>query len=1175
MPAIVNNPSFTIPNDNSCFLKDVDIELNWTHTGATYEEYDIYVDDTKINVDPILVNTYTIVGGLSQPIDENTSYTIKVVQFNEDTVYGDFYDTILVNIGHQQSQPILDEPNDGEIDILYDSVTLEWDYTGLGSYDGSIEFDLYFGESPDPGFRQTISTTQSIGEYSIVIGDQNISTTYYWKVVQKTCFSPTGTISDIFSFTTYSTSSQPSIFTLTYPNNLSIHRPITDITFTWNESIGQDTYDLYLGEIDSSFVKVGEDVETNSFNYLTPDLLIDTEYKWKVVQKNLIGSIESSIRTFKTRTCHNQPVQFNITSLLDGDVGVPQNVTIEWGDQREDPVLDKIERYEVYIGLTEETLVLERIVYTNEIRGFIFNASLLTTYYCYVKQINYCGDSSTDVISFTTAEFDVTPSVVLSSPTFDAIVGNNPLLKWVGNNAQYYKIYVSDSEVFSEEADVVEDEYTLSEIQVFGLDLNKVYFWKVIQYNTLGNMESSIGVFRVAKYTQVPSDLILINPTNYELSTINTPTFVWDQNHSELFDLICYVLQYDSIDCSYTLNQLFRINNINEMTYSMVQEMQFPITPCLNNESNFTHAWKIIQKNDIGEVESSVSYFRIIPCTSEPLPPILRTPIESMTKQMTLDFVTFEWMSSQGQISYDLYLWNDDTPHGEELIQEDIIGLIFNYDISNFDYGETYFWGVRQKNSCGVSEMSVVQTFNMSNCTDFPTRPTLKLPSNGTIDLPQNNVRLEWFESSLQIEYMIFLRRGLSYDWELVTTTSELSHTIVDDLLPNITYYWRVIQVGDCGNSDPSQISSFTTYSCTTFPENFSLISPSNYYDSISNVITIKWDNQDGQDFYDIYLSTTDSPFTKIQEVPSLITEYELRNLNQETLYSWKVIQRNVCGTVECDEIFWFTITSQECKLPTTPTNPYPLDGQYNVNRNIVLNWKKSMGNEPISYEIYFGEISNSLSLISQNEYDKQEINQYVKYGENGIEELVEKSILLSTYDVSNSKENLYKYPLFAHTTKIKYSCERYVYFKQENLSYGSKINNLKLYFDNTKYNKNFELYIKLKELYDTPERKQDLNKIKLQNLPINQNISVNGYTINSLTNVFNRTDYVVLQQKILPDIQHHNVKNGILKLQYDEYVPDVLTFSLQQNTTYYWRVTQINECGEVDGPTWSFTTGI
>jgi len=82
------------------------------------------------------------------------------------------------------------------------------------------------------------------------------------------------------------------------------------------------------------------------------------------------------------------------------------------------------------------------------------------------------------------------------------------------------------------------------------------------------------------------------------------------------------------------------------------------------------------------------------------------------------------------------------------------------------------------------------------------------------------------------------------------------------------------------------------------------------------------------------------------------------------------------------------------------------------------------------------------------------------------------------------------------------------------------------------------------------------LDKIELQNYSTTNNVKVGGVIGKTLNYLNNRTDYLVLQMKILPKIGHHSLKTGQFCFQYDEYIRDEnLELNLQPKTTYYWRI--------------------
>jgi hypothetical protein len=79
-----------------------------------------------------------------------------------------------------------------------------------------------------------------------------------------------------------------------YPENGAKEVPV-DVTLKWVSERAEE-FELYFGTVKLDLV---EKLETNE--YTLPQLHFGTEYKWKVVAKNIFGEVESEVFTFRTK----------------------------------------------------------------------------------------------------------------------------------------------------------------------------------------------------------------------------------------------------------------------------------------------------------------------------------------------------------------------------------------------------------------------------------------------------------------------------------------------------------------------------------------------------------------------------------------------------------------------------------------------------------------------------------------------------------------------------------------------------------------------------------------------------------------------------------------------------------------------------------------------------------
>lgn len=901
---------------------------------------------------------------------------------------------------------------------------------------------------------------------------------------------------------------------------------------------------------------------------LDPNVL----YKWKVIKKTDIDNIESETTNyFRTEDCPS-PIQFTITNIEDYQTSIQKQFTIEWSQQNTD--LIPVDKYQVFLGFTEDGIINPIFETTDPaILSFQFIGNLDSDYICYVKQINTCGEVDTQLVHFTIEKYDSIPNVSIISPVLDSVVSSSVSLVWTTVRSLYVKVYLGSSNNLAD-SDLIEDNYTSDSIPLTDLVQDTYYYWKVKQYNDIGSFETQVHYFKVQKYITQPSSVELISPMSNETDVQWSPMFQWDATNQEYYDLYVYKINY-STSCTFSLQQTELIQNITNKYYTLVNKLMYDKHVCIEQDTTrCTHQYKIVQKNNIGVVESEIRNFRLKDCNQQPSIPSLQTPLNEELKVLTTD-VTLKWYIVQNQKYYDVYL-GEQTDNLVKIAQE--ITNISEYVVSKTSLIPTkqYYWKIVQTNDCGIQE-SVVRSFSTASCLDIPGIPTLLNPVDSQTNLQISNIIVRWSTISNADYYQLFI--GLNPELsvlDMINVNITDTFYIFQALEKNKTYYWKVCQVNECNISDNSQTFQFSTQTCEVKPSTFRLTTPQNQQTNQQNQVNLNWERQIGQIYYDIYLKKQSfSRFYKVRG-NNLSNNYLLRNLEQDQIYEWYVIQNNSCGETKSENTNrFFTNAQLDCLIPIPPLVLEPKNNEINVNpTTVILKFQKSKGKEPITYFIYLDENPIPTTLLVEKQYTKQTIDMYYKYSSTGIEEKVIGPLSFSSYDISNTWE-LSLYPLIQPRRGYNLSCEKYIYFKQENLLSSGKIYNLKLYNDlTTSYNNNIVMYYSNSQLYNTPQRQSVLTaKMKqLQVTPIQNNITINGSINDFLSRGNNTSDYCILQLKVLPFIGHHSIRDGTLYLQYDEYINES-GLNLKQNTRYFWKVVQSNSCGTVESDIWSFTT--
>lgn len=90
-------------------------------------------------------------------------------------------------------------------------------------------------------------------------------------------------------------------------------------------------------------------------------------------------------------------------------------------------------------------------------------------------------------------------------------------------------------------------------------------------------------------------------------------------------------------------------------------------------------------------------------------------------------------------------------------------------------------------------------------------------------------------------------------------------------------------------------------------------------------------------------------------------------SLNYETKYYWQVLVDDKRGKISKGPVWYFTTEEMP---PSTPSNPYPYDGEDNVSTSVTLSWQ-STDTDDLTFTIYLSESSppSMIGTSTKNEY--------------------------------------------------------------------------------------------------------------------------------------------------------------------------------------------------------------
>jgi hypothetical protein len=154
------------------------------------------------------------------------------------------------------------------------------------------------------------------------------------------------------------------------------------------------------------------------------------------------------------------------------------------------------------------------------------------------------------------------------------------------------------------------------------------------------------------------------------------------------------------------------------------------------------------------------------------------------------------------------------------------------------------------------------------------------------------------------------------------------------------TYYWRVQASNEAGESDWSEIRSFTTMNEPVEPPATPLLaSPEDGTINISINPSLEWNNTASAGFYRIQIALDEGFNSTVLDREGIsATSFDAEGLDFNTLYYWRVQAVNEAGTSNWSNARSFTTEEQYVEAPQPQSPP---DGAGDQPTTITLEWSE------------------------------------------------------------------------------------------------------------------------------------------------------------------------------------------------------------------------------------------
>jgi hypothetical protein len=410
-----------------------------------------------------------------------------------------------------------------------------------------------------------------------------------------------------------------------------------------------------------------------------------------------------------------------------------------------------------------------------------------TEHFWRVRAMSTSGSSPfSEAWSFTTIEATPDPPALVSPANGVQDQPLSLLLLWRRSAlADFYRLQVGTDSTFATGLVVNDTSLVDTSRAVGGLANATRYYWRVNGRND-GGEGSYSAVWSFTTVVAVPGVPVLLSPANGATNLPSTIDFAWTRPpNSSAFHL--QVGTDSSFASGLFYNDSTLVDSAKTLAGFLPSSMYY---------------WRVRAKNAGGWSPFTSTYA----FGTELAAPELVYPSNNSTGEPTN--ITLVWKPVSSATSYRLQLGTDST-FQTGLIKNDstitdtsrfIVGLIVN---------TKYYWRVNGRDAGGNGPFSPTWSFRTG--TPMPDQVQLVSPSDGQA-VSNENVRLSWRPSQPFVNrYWVDVAADSSFTFAVTDSGVVDTTTVISQLLPNRTYYWRV-RAGNPGGWGPfSVIRRFNT----------------------------------------------------------------------------------------------------------------------------------------------------------------------------------------------------------------------------------------------------------------------------------------------------------------------------------------------------------------------------
>ena len=539
-------------------------------------------------------------------------------------------------------------PSDGATNQAI-TVDISW-----SAASGADDYDVYFGTDSTPDSGELKGNQAGL---SYEPGTLSNATTYYWQIDSNNA---TGTTTgNVWSFTTVVAT--PAQVTGASPSDGATNQAIT-VDISWSAASGATSYDVYFGE-SSPGTSQGNQAPTS---YEPGSLSNDTTYYWRIDSVNVGGTTAGNVWSFTTIIA--APAQ--VTGASPADAATNQAITVDlsWS------AASGATSYDVYFGESSPGTSQGNQAGTSYEPGSLSND---TTYYWRIDSVNVGGTTGGNVWSFTTVAASLPDQVTGASPA-DAATNQavNADLSWsAASGADNYDVYFGETSPGTSQGNQAATGFDTG-----SMDNDTTYYWRIDSNNTAGMTTGNVWSFTTV--VAAPAQVTGASPADAATNQAITVDISWSAaTGASNYDV------YFGTDATPDSSELQ--GNQAGLSYE---------PGSLSNDT--TYYWRIDSNNVGGTTAGNVWSFTTI--VAAPAQVTGASPSDGATSQAVT--VDISWSAASGASNYDVYFGTDSTPDSGELKGNQ---AAVSYEPGSLSNETTYYWRIDSNNVAGMTTGNV------------------------------------------------------------------------------------------------------------------------------------------------------------------------------------------------------------------------------------------------------------------------------------------------------------------------------------------------------------------------------------------------------------------------------------------------------------------------------------